>query len=126
MRRLLLPLFLVLVAVGCVVGAVKADAGGETAEASADIQSPITPVLSARRVPDHITEDIADRRLTTALTRLVGAAPQDTCLVVDAGGRPIIGHQPGTGLIPASNEKVLVAGAALEEHGPPDPNTPTV
>lgn len=126
MRRLLLPLFLVLVAVGCVVGAVKADAGGETAEASADIQSPITPVLSARRVPDHITEDIADRRLTTALTRLVGAAPQDTCLVVDAGGRPIIGHQPGTGLIPASNEKVLVAGAALEELGPRFRYTTTV
>ena len=118
MRRLLLPLFLVLVAVGCVVGAVKADAGGETAEASADIQSPITPVLSARRVPDHITEDIADRRLTTALTDVVSAAPTDTCLVVDAGGRPIIAQRASEALIPASNEKLLVAAAALEELGP--------
>lgn len=126
MRRLLLPLSLVLVAVGCGIGAVYADTGGETAEASVEIQSPITPVLSARRVPDHITEDIADRRLTTAVTGLVGAAPQDTCLVVDAGGRPIIAHQASTALLPASNEKVLVAAAALEELGPRFRYTTTV
>lgn len=126
MRRLLLPLFLVLVAVGCGVGAVYADAGGETAQATVEIQSPITPVLSARRVPDHITEDIADRRLATALTSVVGAAPQDTCLVVDAGGRPIIAHRSSTALIPASNEKVLVAAAALDELGPRFRYTTTV
>lgn len=126
MRRLLLPLFLVLVAVGCGVAAVRADAGGETAEATTDVDSPITPVLSARRVPDHITEDIADRRLAAALTGVVGAAPQDTCLVVDAGGRPIIAHQAATALIPASNEKVLVAAAALEELGPRHRYTTTV
>lgn len=126
MRRLLLPVLLLLVAVGCGIGAVYADAGGETAEASVEIQSPITPVLSARRVPDHITEDIADRRLTTALTGLVGAAPADTCLVVDAGGRPIVAHQSSTALIPASNEKVLVAAAALDEMGPRFRYTTTV
>ncbi len=126
MRRLLLPLVLVVMAIGCGLGAVYADAGGETAEASVAISSPITPVLSARRVPDHITEDIADRRLTTALTGLVGRAPADTCLVVDAGGRPIVAHQAGTALIPASNEKVLVAAAALDELGPRHRYTTTV
>ena len=85
MRRLAVPLLLVVVALGCGIGAVYADAGGETAEAAVAIESPVTPVLSARRVPEHITEDIADRRLTTALAGLVDAAPPDTCLVVDAG-----------------------------------------
>lgn len=117
-RRLALPLLAVAVAVGCGVGAVLADAGGETAVATVDIESPVTPVLSARRVPDHITEDIADRRLSTALSDLVSRAPAETCLVVAAGGRPIIAHQAGAGLIPASNEKLLVAAAALAELGP--------
>jgi D-alanyl-D-alanine carboxypeptidase/D-alanyl-D-alanine-endopeptidase (penicillin-binding protein 4) len=125
-RRLLLPLLLVAIAVGCGIGARYADAGGETAQASVEIESPVTPVLSARRVPDHITEDIADRRLTTALTDLVDRAPSDTCLVVDAGGRPIIAHRAATGLIPASNEKVLVAAAALDELGPRHRFTTTV
>jgi D-alanyl-D-alanine carboxypeptidase/D-alanyl-D-alanine-endopeptidase (penicillin-binding protein 4) len=116
----------VLVAVGCGVGAVYADAGGETAQATVEIQSPITPVLSARRVPDHITEDIADRRLAAALTDVLDAAPADTCLVVDAGGRPIIAHRSSTALIPASNEKVLVAAAALDELGPRFRYTTTV
>jgi serine-type D-Ala-D-Ala carboxypeptidase/endopeptidase (penicillin-binding protein 4) len=126
MRRLAVPLLLLVIAVGCAVGAVYADAGGETAEAAVEIESPVTPVLSARRVPEHITEDIADRRLTTALTGLVDAAPSATCLVVDAGGRAIIARQPDTGLIPASNEKVLVAAAALAEMGPRQRFTTTV
>jgi len=126
MRRLAVPLLLMVIAVGCGVGAVYADAGGETAEAAVAIESPMTPVLSARRVPDHVTEDIADRRLTTALTGLVDAAPPDTCLVVDAGGRPIVAHQADAGLIPASNEKLLVAAAALAELGPRHRYTTTV
>ncbi|HEY8059849.1 MAG TPA: D-alanyl-D-alanine carboxypeptidase/D-alanyl-D-alanine-endopeptidase [Acidimicrobiales bacterium] len=126
MRRLAVPLLLVVIALGCGVGAVYADAGGETADAAVAIESPVTPVLSARRVPEHITEDIADRRLGTALTDLIDAAPPDTCLVVDAGGRPIVAHQSGTGLIPASNEKLLVAAAALAELGPRQRFTTTV
>ena len=67
-RRSILPVLLVLVAIGCGVGAVLADAGGETAEASDEVTSPVTPVLSARRVPELVTADIADRRLTDSLT----------------------------------------------------------
>jgi serine-type D-Ala-D-Ala carboxypeptidase/endopeptidase (penicillin-binding protein 4) len=126
MRRLAVPLLLVVIALGCGIGAVYADAGGETANAAVAIESPVTPVLSARRVPEHITEDIADRRLGTALTALIDAAPPDTCLVVDAGGRPIVAHGAGTGLIPASNEKLLVAAAALAELGPRRRFTTTV
>jgi D-alanyl-D-alanine carboxypeptidase/D-alanyl-D-alanine-endopeptidase (penicillin-binding protein 4) len=117
-RRLAIPLLLIAIAIGCGVGAVLADQGGETAEASIGIEAPVTPVLSVRRVPDFATEDIADHRLTQALTAIVDAAPPDTCLVVDAGGRPIIAQDPTTGLIPASNEKLVVAAAALQELGP--------
>jgi serine-type D-Ala-D-Ala carboxypeptidase/endopeptidase (penicillin-binding protein 4) len=117
-RRLAVPLLLVAIAVAAGFGAVVADAGGETAEAAVEIRSPVTPLLSARRVPDHITEDIADDRLTASLTTLAAEAPPDTCLVVDAGGRTILDHHAGAQLIPASNEKLLVAAAALEELGP--------
>ena len=58
-RRWALPVLLVLVAIGCGVAAVQADAGGETAEATDEVTSPVTPVLSARRVPELVTADIA-------------------------------------------------------------------
>ncbi len=117
-KKLAVPLLLVVIALGCGIGAVLADQGGETAASAVEIESPVTPVLSARRVPEHLTEDIADRRLRTALTGIADGAPADTCLVVDAGGRPIVAHRATTGLIPASNEKVLTAAAALAELGP--------
>jgi len=117
-RRLILPFLLLVAAVGCAVGAFLADQGGETAEATEEVTSPVTPVLSVRRIPDFATEEIADRRLTTELTTLIGTAPPDSCLVVDAGGRPIVADQPQVPLIPASNEKLLVVTAALAELGP--------
>jgi D-alanyl-D-alanine carboxypeptidase/D-alanyl-D-alanine-endopeptidase (penicillin-binding protein 4) len=117
-RRLAVPLLLVVVAIGCGVGAVMADAGGETAESAVELDAPVTPVLSVRRVPDFATEDIADRRLTQSLSTIVSAAPPDTCLMVDAGGRPIIAEDATTGLIPASNEKLVLVAAALAELGP--------
>ncbi len=117
-KALAVPLLLVVLALGLGAAAVAADAGGDTAEAAVDIQSPVTPLLSARRIPDHITEDIADARLTRSLTTIADRAPTDTCLVVDAGGRSILTQNEGESLIPASNEKLLVATAALAELGP--------
>lgn len=118
LRRLVVPVLLLVVAVGAGIGAARADAGGETAVATAPFESPRTPLLSARRVPEHITAPIADRRLRADLEALVPSLPAATCLVVDAGGRPMLAHQPGRALVPASNEKVLLAAAALEELGP--------
>jgi D-alanyl-D-alanine carboxypeptidase/D-alanyl-D-alanine-endopeptidase (penicillin-binding protein 4) len=126
MKRLAVPLLLIAVAIGCAVGAYLADQGGETAEADVEIQSPVTPVLSVRRLPELATQDIADRRLTRSLTEIVDRAPADTCLVVDAGGRPIIAQDATEGLIPASNEKLVVVAAALAELGPRFRYTTTV
>lgn len=126
MKRAILPLLLIAVAIGCGVAAFLADQGGETAEATAEVQAPVTPVLSVRRIPEFATQDIADRRLTQSLTTIVNAAPADTCLVVDAGGRPIIAQDAGQGLIPASNQKVATAAAALAELGPRHRFTTTV
>lgn len=117
-RRLAVPLLLLAIAIAAGVGALAADAGGETAEAAVEIRAPVTPVLSARRVPDHVTQTLADDRLTASLVALVDRAPADTCLLVDAAGRPIIDHRSGSALVPASNEKLLVAAAALDVLGP--------
>jgi D-alanyl-D-alanine carboxypeptidase/D-alanyl-D-alanine-endopeptidase (penicillin-binding protein 4) len=125
-RRLAVPLLLIVIALGCGVGAVLADQGGETAEADVDIEAPTTPLLSVRRLPEFATQDIADRRLRQSLTDIVDRAPADTCLVVDAGGRPIIAQDATQGLIPASNEKLVVVAAALAELGPRFRYTTTV
>jgi D-alanyl-D-alanine carboxypeptidase/D-alanyl-D-alanine-endopeptidase (penicillin-binding protein 4) len=117
-RRLVLPFVLVAAAIGCGVGAYLADQGGDTAEVSEVSTGPVTPVLSARRIPDFLTEDIADRRLTQSLSALAATAPPDSCLVVDAGGRPIVADRADRPLIPASNEKLTLAAAALAELGP--------
>jgi len=117
-RRLILPILLVLVAVGAGVAAVRADAEAAGAPAAAAQPGPVTPVLSARRVPDLASQAGADSRLRTGLEGLAGVLPADSCLVVEADGRPIVAHRPEEAVTPASTEKVLTAAAALVALGP--------
>ena len=118
MRRLILPLLLVLVAVGAGVAALVLDARAAETPAAAEQAGPITPLLSARRVPDLASQAGADSRLRGALEGLAGVLPADSCLVVEADGRSIVAHRPEEAVTPASTEKVLTAAAALGALGP--------
>ena len=118
MRRLILPLLLVLVAVGAGIAALVLDAQAAETPAAAEQAGPVTPVLSARRVPDLASQAGADSRLRGALDGLAGVLPADSCLVVEADGRPIVAHRPEEPVTPASTEKVLTAAAALAALGP--------
>lgn len=69
-------------------------------------------MLSARRVPEVLAAPVADRRLTTRLTDVIGRAPDSSCLTVAVNGRPVFSHDPALPLIPASIEKLLTGEAA--------------
>ncbi len=78
----------------------------------------LTPVLSARRVPDLIAQPVADRRLDAHLTDLVNRTPGSSCLTVAVDGRTVFSSNPTTPVIPASVEKLQTAEAALTKLGP--------
>lgn len=117
MRRLILPILLVLVLLGTAGAAVARELGDPgTAEAAAT-DSPTTPVLSARRVPAYLAVPGADARLRERLDAIVARAPQGSCLTVEADDRVVLAHNPALPLVPASTEKLLVADAMLEQVG---------
>lgn len=76
------------------------------------------PVLSARRVPvllsDEVRYDAFQRRLSDLSVKL----PRTSCLTVDVEGRRIANKDSSLVLLPASNMKIIVAAVALEVLGP--------
>lgn len=85
---------------------------------AATTASPLTPVLSARRVPEMLVRPQAARRLSAQLQPLVAAAPPTTCLVVADGATTLFAAQPDTPMPAASNQKLVTALTALDVLGP--------
>ena len=88
------------------------------AAAPLNAASPITPVLSARRIPELIAAPVADDRLAAHLTELLASAPTDRCLTVAVSGRVVFSDHANAPLTPASIAKLLTAEAALSVLGP--------
>jgi D-alanyl-D-alanine carboxypeptidase/D-alanyl-D-alanine-endopeptidase (penicillin-binding protein 4) len=115
MRALLIAALVALTG-GSAAGVVASEREEAAAETAA-VASPLTPVLSARRVPAVLAAPIADRRLGVALDELLSRQPGTTCLEVTASGRSIYERLPDAPLVPASVEKLLTAVAAVEVLG---------
>jgi D-alanyl-D-alanine carboxypeptidase/D-alanyl-D-alanine-endopeptidase (penicillin-binding protein 4) len=81
-------------------------------------QSPTTPVLSARRVPQTLIDLISAGRVQGKLNQVVAALPRDSCLVVITDGRAIIEVNPTGAVVPGSNQKLLTGAVALDVLGP--------
>jgi D-alanyl-D-alanine carboxypeptidase/D-alanyl-D-alanine-endopeptidase (penicillin-binding protein 4) len=81
-------------------------------------QSPATPVLSARRVPQTLIDLISAGRVQGKLDQVVAALPRDSCLVVITDGRTIIEVNPTGAVVPGSNQKLLTGAVALDVLGP--------
>jgi D-alanyl-D-alanine carboxypeptidase/D-alanyl-D-alanine-endopeptidase (penicillin-binding protein 4) len=103
---------LLAVAAGSAAGAVVLD-GDEAAAARGDGGAVVTPVLSARRVPELLAEPVAERRLTAELDAWLGRSPADTCLVVEDAGQAVYERNPAAPLAGASTQKLLTATALL-------------
>ncbi len=120
LRRVLLPLLLALVAAGAAWMAVRSDEAAAEVPARTVEPGPgvVTPVLSARRVPEFLQTPAADQLLATSLDLRIAEVPADACLVVTEDGRTILERNAATPLTPASLQKIVTAEAALTLLGP--------
>lgn len=119
MQRLLLPVVLLVLAMGALVMSQRADEPPEPPAVVPEIESPVTPVLSARRVPELLVVEQAQDALAADLSAVVAASPPDSCLVVtDSAGNELYTHNGRAFVVPASNLKIVTALAALLELGP--------
>jgi D-alanyl-D-alanine carboxypeptidase/D-alanyl-D-alanine-endopeptidase (penicillin-binding protein 4) len=115
--RWLLPAALALAFVSAAAGALILDRDDRAM--AGDASGLVTPVLSARRVPEVIAAPVADRRLAGDLSAWVAQLPRDTCLVVETSGeQTLFAHNPTTPLAGASSQKLLTAAALLLAKGP--------
>ena len=78
-------------------------------------QRPIAAaLLSARRVPSVLSDDVRFTELEDRLETFASRLPNQSCFAVDVEGRRLITTNGATGLLPASNMKLLVAATALD------------
>jgi D-alanyl-D-alanine carboxypeptidase/D-alanyl-D-alanine-endopeptidase (penicillin-binding protein 4) len=93
-----------------------------TTAAPAEVAAPTpvlnTPLLSFRRIPGLIARDLNDDSFAAAASAFAGTLDATSCLVVQLDGVEVGSHNPDLPVIPASNQKILVAAAALEVLGP--------
>ena len=117
MRRTL-PLVMLAGAAICAVIGLTHEAGASLTPGRA-VPAPVTPVLSARRVPTLLAGLVADQQLARKLEPLVSEpSAGQACLQVQVSGVPIYGHEAGTPLLAASNIKLLTAFVAASRLGP--------
>ncbi len=77
-----------------------------------------TPVLSFRRTPDVVATSLSVSRLRLAVDPVLSFIGERSCAAVSVGGVPVTSVRSDLAVIPASNQKLLVAIAALEILGP--------
>lgn len=76
------------------------------------------PIISARRIPMVLSNEVRFDSFTRKLEALAEKLPSSSCMTIDVDGRRIAAKDPAAMLLPASNMKILVAAAALEVLGP--------
>ncbi len=118
-RRFLIPVVLLAVAIGAALQAQRTD--NESDPGFAPDEGPPdfvvgTPMLSVRRTPEWLRQPLADNLLESEVRAadLTRVTPPATCIVVHRDGEVIASIQADDLLVPASNQKILTAAAILE------------
>jgi D-alanyl-D-alanine carboxypeptidase/D-alanyl-D-alanine-endopeptidase (penicillin-binding protein 4) len=73
-----------------------------------------TSMVAYRRVPSALAELGADNELAIAMEQLAAFIDDRSCLAVSVDGRMVGSWNGDTAVIPASTNKLLIAGAAIE------------
>jgi D-alanyl-D-alanine carboxypeptidase/D-alanyl-D-alanine-endopeptidase (penicillin-binding protein 4) len=77
-----------------------------------------TSMLDFRRTPASLARIAADRELATAMEQLAAFVDARSCLAVSVNGRVVSSWNGDVAVIPASTNKLLVGGTAIEVLGP--------
>ena len=85
--------------------------------ASAQVDAPTVPVLSARRTPVTLSHMARVGRVVRSLATSLGRVPDGSCAVVDWEGERLGEVASSLSLVPASAMKVVTASVALEVLG---------
>jgi D-alanyl-D-alanine carboxypeptidase/D-alanyl-D-alanine-endopeptidase (penicillin-binding protein 4) len=103
----------------------QADAGSDPTEAPAPAAAPppptpalATPLLSFRRLPGIVARDVSQPALERAVAEVGATLDETSCLAVALDGAPVGSVGADRPVIPASNQKLLVAAVALDVLGP--------
>ena len=107
--------------IGCVplVSAIEVAKTKETRAATLEItdqldKPPVTPIFSARRIPQALVDSTLKVRVAAKLQQLSTTLPADSCLTVRTDDREIYSLRSDLALIPGSNMKLLTAAVALD------------
>ncbi len=93
--------------------------GGELATAAAGGgPAVVTPVLSARRVPELLAAPAAERALRAQLDAVLDELPATSCAAAVGSGRTVLDVRADAPVVPASTMKLLTALAVLTELDP--------
>ena len=76
-----------------------------------------TRILDYRRAPDTVALGVSGRRLGAEVEPVLSFLGDDSCGVVAAGDTIVAMRNADTPVIPASNQKILVAAAAIDVLG---------
>lgn len=76
-----------------------------------------TGLVSMRRIPTIVSRDLSVDAFEAELLPFLGSLNERSCVAVSVDGVPIGDNNPDLAVIPASNQKLLVASIALEQLG---------
>lgn len=99
--------------IACLVGALELEDDPALASGSSSTESLVTPVFSARRVPEFLARPVGDRRLDAAIAPLSQQSPPQHCIMVSQAGAEAYGDNVDLPLMPASNQKIVTAAVAV-------------
>ena len=113
MRRLLLPILLLAIAIGATVQMNRANEDADPGRASEVSTEPdlTTPLLSARRAPEWLRYPESDALLTEAISSVLGTAatPATSCVLVERDGEQLAGSNLGISLPTAELHRLITA-----------------